>query len=85
MCFTCIGKVAEPVNVGVIQPAADKENVTNNPIENCSWDNIVVSTTLTNAGVVHAYVDQKVMPPNLMVRWFTLLKVKLWFITLPYD
>ncbi len=49
VCFTCIGKVAEPVTVGVIQPAADKTNVTNNPIENCSWDNTVVSTTLTNA------------------------------------
>jgi hypothetical protein len=37
------------------------------------------------SGVVHAYMDQKVTPPNLIVRWFTLLKVKLWFITLPYD
>ncbi len=34
-------------------------------------------------GVVHAYVDQKVMPPNLIVRRLILLKVKLWFITLP--
>ncbi len=34
-------------------------------------------------GVVHTYVDQKVPPPNLIVRWFTLLKVKLWFIMLP--
>ena len=50
MCFTCIGKVTEPVSVGVIQPASDKENfTTNNPIENCLWDNIVVSTSLTNA------------------------------------
>jgi hypothetical protein len=49
VCFTCIGKVAEPGTVGVIQPAADKEKLTtNNPIENCSRDNIVVSTTLTN-------------------------------------
>ena len=37
VCFTCIGKVAEPVTMGVIQPASDKENfTTNNPIENCS-------------------------------------------------
>jgi hypothetical protein len=37
MCYTCIGKVAEPVTMGVIQPASDKENfTTNNPIENCS-------------------------------------------------
>jgi hypothetical protein len=35
--------------------------------------------------MVHAYVDQKVTPPNLIVRRFTLLKVKLWFIMLPYD
>jgi hypothetical protein len=50
MCFTCFGKMTEPVTVGVLQPAADKENVTtNNLIEDCSWDNIVVTTTLTNA------------------------------------
>ncbi len=35
--------------------------------------------------VVHTYMDQKVMPPNLIVRQFTLIKVKLWFIMLPYN
>jgi hypothetical protein len=50
MCFTWIGKVAELVPVGVFQPAFDKENIaTNNLIENCSRDDIVVSTTHTNA------------------------------------
>jgi hypothetical protein len=44
-------------------------------------------TDLNNAheGVVHAYADQRVMPPNLIIRRFTLLKIKLWFITLPYS
>jgi hypothetical protein len=63
VCFTCIGKVAEPVTVGVIQPAADKENVTNDPIPNCSWDNIVVSTTLTNA-VSRTKKGEPLMPMN---------------------
>ncbi len=35
------------------------------------------STGALFQGVVHAYVDQKVTPPNLIVRWFTLIKVKL--------
>jgi hypothetical protein len=43
------------------------------------------SHVMTQAGVVHTYMDQKVMPLNLIARRFTLLKVKLWFIMLPYD
>jgi hypothetical protein len=54
MCFTCIGKMktAECVDVAVaFQPAAKKENIVNgnNPIENCSWDDVIVTTNLTNA------------------------------------
>ncbi len=54
MCFTCIGKMktAERMDVTVaFQPAAGKENIVNgnNPIENCSWDDVVVTTSLTNA------------------------------------
>ena len=49
MCFTCIGKMTTAGCVDVA--GARKENIVNgsNPIENCSWDDVVVMTTLTNA------------------------------------
>jgi hypothetical protein len=40
---------------------------------------------VTKTGVVHAQVHQKVIPTNLIVRWYAHLKVKLWFMMLPYD
>jgi hypothetical protein len=43
-------------------------------LQDLTYDRIVL---LIPFGVVHAYVDQKVMPPNLIVRRFILLKVKL--------
>ena len=49
MCFACIGKMMTAGCMDVT--AARKENIANgsNPIENCLWDDIVVTTTLTNA------------------------------------
>jgi len=49
MCFACIGKMMTAGCVHVA--AAGKENIVNgsNLIENCSWDGVVVTTTLTNA------------------------------------
>ena len=52
VCFTCIGKMTaeERVDVVAFQPAAGKENINGIiPIERCSWDDVVVTTTLTNA------------------------------------
>jgi len=48
MCFTCIGKMTTAGCMDVA--AAGKENIVNgsNPIANCSWDDVVVMTTLTN-------------------------------------
>jgi hypothetical protein len=49
VCFTCIGKMTAAGHVDVT--AAGKENIVNgsNPIKNCSWDDIVEMTNLTNA------------------------------------
>jgi hypothetical protein len=51
VCFTCIGKMTTAGCVGVDFAAAGKENIVDgsNPIENCSWDDVAVTTTLTNA------------------------------------
>lgn len=56
LCFSCIANMnAETEPVGISTSAADKENVIANPnssnnlIEKCSWDDIVVTTTHTNA------------------------------------
>jgi hypothetical protein len=55
VCFTCIDNMMmEPV--GVLLSTGKKENdvpppknSSDNPIEKCTWDDIIVTTTLTNA------------------------------------
>jgi len=56
LCFSCIEYMSmTTVPMGISLSAADKENSTahpnssSNPIEKCSWDDIVVTTTRTNA------------------------------------
>jgi hypothetical protein len=50
------------------------------------WGQVLVHfPCICRGGVVHACVHQKVMPTNLIIWWFALLKVKLWLITLPYK
>jgi hypothetical protein len=56
LCFTCIAKMNKTtVPVGASLLTADKENVialpnaSNNLIEKCSWDDIIVTKNHTNA------------------------------------
>ena len=56
LCFTCSAKMNKTtVPAGASLLTADKENIialpnaSNNPIEKCSWDDIIVTTNHTNA------------------------------------
>ena len=56
LCFLCIANMKiETEPMGILSSAADKENVialpnaSNNLIEKCSWDDIIVTKNHTNA------------------------------------